>query len=130
MPAAAAHRVLIVEDDTSILGVLAQFLEGEGFPVTTAVDGGAALQVIDGRQPLAARVCVVLLDLRLPGIPGLVVLRYLGDRAPGVPVVVMTAEHSAIPAARAAGAASVLAKPFGLEELLAAVTHHCPHQAA
>jgi DNA-binding response OmpR family regulator len=130
MAVTGAHRVLIVEDDASILSAYTQFLEEEGYAVTAAVDGRVALQTIVALQPLAARVCVVLLDLRLPGIPGLAVLKYLRDTAPSVPVVVMTAQYADLPAALAAGAASALEKPFGLDTLLATVSRYCPRQEA
>jgi DNA-binding response OmpR family regulator len=124
----SAHRALVVEDEASIRVLLAELLEMEGFPVTTAAAGAAALRQVDALQPLQAHVCVVVMDLGLPKVDGLVVLQYLRAHAPGVPVVVVTAQAMRIPAALEAGAVRGLEKPFGIDDLLAVVRQHCPYE--
>ena len=94
-------------------------LEGEGFAVAEAPDGGAALAAVHSEPP-----ALVFLDLNIPGGPGLDILaRLKGDPATAqIPVVVITAEgEEGRAAAIGRGAADYLTKPFSPRVLLQAV---------
>ena len=108
--------VLVVDDDTSILDTVTAILSGEGYEVVSAASGQEALAAVARKQPL-----VILLDMRMPIMDGWAVARALRERGISVPIVVMTAAESAKRWADEVGAEGYLAKPFGLDELLAAV---------
>lgn len=112
-------RILVVDDDPAIRGMVSDVLDFEGYPVEAVADGEEALQAI-----LRVRPGLVLLDMRMPVLDGWGVaaeLRRLGVR---VPVVVMTAAQDAYRWAREIGADAYLAKPFDLPELLSVVHRH------
>ena len=110
-------RVLIVDDEPAILRVVAVNLRARGYEALTAASGAAALTVIEARQPD----CIVL-DLGLPGVGGLEVLRRLRTWAT-TPVVILTArddEHERATALEL-GADDYVTKPFAMTDLLARV---------
>jgi len=113
-----ARPILVVDDDPTILATVADALDLEGYPVVTATNGAEALEVIDSdaRWPL-----LVLLDMRMPVLDGWGFMRALAERGVHLSVVVMTAAADAGRWAREVGAKGVLAKPFELDELIAAV---------
>jgi two-component system KDP operon response regulator KdpE len=110
-------RVLVVDDEPSILRVVAANLRARGYEALTAASGTAALTAIETQQPD----CVVL-DLGLPDVGGLEVLRRLRTWA-STPVVILTARDDERDRARALelGADDYLTKPFAMAELLARV---------
>ena len=110
--------ILVIDDDPTILATVADALDLEGFPVVTATNGAEALEVLetDAKHPL-----VVLLDMRMPVLDGWGFMRVVRERGLSVSVVVMTAAADARRWAREIGANGVLAKPFELDELIAAV---------
>lgn len=108
--------VLVVDDDTSILDTVSSILSGEGYDVISASTGQEALAAVARKQPL-----LMLLDMRMPIMDGWAVARALHERGINVPIVVMTAAESAKRWADEVGAEGYLAKPFGLDELLATV---------
>lgn len=87
-----APRILVAEDDPTTAGLITDVLEFEGFEVTVAPDGEAALACIDRRVPDA-----LILDLMMPKVSGITVLRRLRERADTrtLPVVVLTARADA-----------------------------------
>src|SRR5436853_1439344 len=108
-------RVLVVEDDTEIGEVLRRSLRLEGYDVTLAGDGVAALDEADVFEPDA-----VVLDLGLPRLDGVDVAKQL--RADGdVPILMLTARDSLQDRVVGldSGADDYLVKPFEREELLA-----------
>jgi two-component system KDP operon response regulator KdpE len=112
-----AKTVLIVEDEAAIVRFLRPALEGEGFLIVEASRGGHALELAAKCKP-----DVVLLDLGLPDMDGLEVLKGL-RRWTSAPVIVLSArgqERDKI-AGLDAGADDYLGKPFGVEELLARI---------
>jgi len=111
-------RVLVVEDERSISGFVRQGLSEAGLLVTVEEDGAGGL-----RRALSGEFDIVLLDIMLPGLNGLEVLRRL--RASGVttPVLLLTARDDVEDrvAGLDAGADDYLTKPFAFAELLARV---------
>jgi CheY-like chemotaxis protein len=108
--------VLVVDDDTSILDTVSAILSGEGYDVVSAATGQEALDAVARKPPV-----VILLDMRMPIMDGWAVARALREKGIAIPIVVMTAAESAKRWADEVGAEGYLAKPFGLDDLLAAV---------
>jgi two-component system, OmpR family, response regulator MprA len=108
-------RVLVVEDDADIAGVLRRSLGMEGYDVRIAADGEAALNEAAVFEPDA-----VVLDLGLPGIDGVEVARRLREDG-DVPILILTARESLNSRVEGldSGADDYLVKPFEREELLA-----------
>jgi two-component system copper resistance phosphate regulon response regulator CusR len=111
-------QILVIEDEPRILAFLARGLEAEGFRVDGAGNGADGL-----KQALACPYDAVVLDLLLPGVDGLSVLRELHDQRPDVPVVIVSARSDLPTKLRGfgLGASDYLAKPFSLDELVARV---------
>jgi two-component system KDP operon response regulator KdpE len=107
--------VLIVDDEVPILRALQINLNARGYSTATAFTGQEALEQA-ARHP----VDVVILDLGLPDLDGVEVIRRL-RRWSGVPVVVLSARHGSDDKIQAldAGADDYVTKPFGMDELLA-----------
>ncbi|WP_293170437.1 response regulator transcription factor [Oceanithermus sp.] len=113
-----SERVLVVDDDPNLLRLVEANLRARGYEVDAVASGEAALERLRERGDHAC----VLLDLMLPGLDGLEVIREV--RAFGdVPVVVMSAlgEEERKVRALDLGADDYLVKPFGVAELLARV---------
>ena len=112
--------VLVVDDDEIIRGMLAFLFEGEGFSVEQAADGADALERLHDRSPE----CMVL-DLMMPGVDGLTVLRTRAEQglAPETRVVVLTAKTGTEDAIWCweAGADEFLTKPFDPDKLVRVV---------
>ena len=107
-------RLLLVDDDPSLLRLLTLRLEGEGYQVISADSAEAALPLLGKNS-----VDVVLSDLRMPGLDGMSLFDEIAKRYPGLPVVLMTA-HGSIPEAVAAtqrGVFGFLTKPLNTNEL-------------
>jgi DNA-binding response OmpR family regulator len=109
-------RILVVDDDPSVLRMLTRSLGAEGHEVEAAADGGTALAAVERRAPDA-----VILDVAMPDMDGLAVCRRLRDRGLTAPVVLLTARDTVADrvAGLEAGADDYLVKPFAVEELLA-----------
>ena len=109
-------RVLVVEDESSISGFIRQGLTEAGFVVTVEADGRRGLQ-----RALAADIDVIILDIMLPGMNGLEVLRRVRAAGLATPVLLLTAKDEIDDrvAGLDAGADDYLTKPFAFAELLA-----------
>lgn len=118
-----AAKVLVVEDDPSVRGLLHTLLTGEGYEVATASDGLAGLVKASSAKP-----DLMLLDLMMPDLGGIRVLEELREdpTMADIPVIVVTGKLEAVPPLRGLlGEDNVFVKPFGVTELLdrvAAVT--------
>jgi DNA-binding response OmpR family regulator len=111
-------RVLVVEDEPGIVDFVSRGLEAEGFAVTAAIDG------VEGeRLALSESYDAIVLDLMLPGRPGLEVLGTVHKAKPSLPVIVLTARGEVEDRVTGldAGAVDYLVKPFSLAELAARV---------
>jgi DNA-binding response OmpR family regulator len=117
-------RILIIEDEPRILEFLARGLEAEGFSVLGARDGQEGLRLAE-----KAACDLVILDLLLPRLDGLSVLRALETSRPDLPVVIVSAraELRTKLDGFGHGARDYLTKPFALDELLARVRVHLRH---
>ncbi|MEO6205547.1 MAG: response regulator [Mycobacteriales bacterium] len=114
-----ATRVLVVEDDPSVRGLLHTLLTAEGYDVATASDGLAGLV-----KAASSRPALILLDLMMPDLGGVRVLEELADdpELTGTPVIVVTGKIDAVPAMRdLLGEERVFLKPFAVAELLTRV---------
>jgi two-component system KDP operon response regulator KdpE len=121
-------RVLIVDDDVALLRALGVGLKARGYEVVVARRGEDGLDLAVNRRP-----DVILLDLGLPGIDGIEVVRGLRGWS-SVPIIVLSARHQPVSKVDAldAGADDYLTKPFGMDELLArmrAALHRTPAAA-
>ncbi len=108
-----AVHILVVEDDETIAGAIADRLRSEGFDVTIATDGLVALDLVDHLKP-----GLVVLDVMLPGLDGVEVCRRIHTK---VPVVMLTArdDETDMLVGLAVGADDYITKPFSMRELVA-----------
>ena len=111
-------RILVIEDEPRILGFLARGLEAEGFTVHASRNGREGL-----KRARRDTYDLVLLDLLLPGLDGLSVLRELNRLRPDMPVVIVSARSDLPTKLRGfgLGAADYLSKPFSFDELIARI---------
>jgi DNA-binding response OmpR family regulator len=111
-------KILVIEDDKTVGEYVRRGLAEAGYQAELVGDGAAGLRVASGGH------CdLVVLDLRLPKLSGIDVLRTLRDRGIGLPVLVLTAQDAVdfkVQALRM-GADDYVTKPFAFEELLARV---------
>ena len=111
-----AARVLVADDDPPLRRMLKRSLTADGFEVTVAADGPAALLEAERSAP-----DVIVLDVAMPAIDGLSVCRRLRDRGLVTPILMLTARDAVADrvAGLEAGADDYLVKPFAIEELVA-----------
>ena len=112
-------KILVVEDDPSVRGLLQTLLSAEGYEVATASDGLAGLVKATSSPP-----ALVLLDLMMPDLGGVRVLEEMRDdpELSEIPVIVVTGKVDAVPGMRSLlGDENVFLKPFAVGELLARV---------
>jgi two-component system OmpR family response regulator len=112
----SAVRVLVVDDESTLTELLSMALRYEGWDVRGAGDGQAAVTTARSFQP-----DVVVLDIMLPDMDGLAVLRQLRSQVSDVPVLFLTAKDAVEDriAGLTAGGDDYVTKPFSLEELVA-----------
>jgi UDP-3-O-[3-hydroxymyristoyl] N-acetylglucosamine deacetylase len=110
--------ILIVDDEESIRVTLSQVLEDEGFSTLTAGDGKIALDIIRNKQP-----DLVILDIWMPEMDGIEVLRQIKAIDVDIPVLMISGHASIATAIESSrlGAADFIEKPFDLENVLEAV---------
>ena len=107
-------RLLIVDDEAGIVDEVRDFFQEEGYEVVTADTGKDGIDAISRFRP-----DLLLLDMKLPDIPGLQVLRFCRDNSPGTKIIVNTGyvDQNIIDEAERLGRDSFLQKPFNLERL-------------
>jgi len=110
------RRILVVDDESAVREAIRDGLEFEGYQVDTAADGLGALEQIARQAP-----DVVVLDVMMPGMDGLTMLRRLRSVDPAMPVLLLTARDTVGDRVTGLdlGADDYLTKPFDLDELLA-----------
>ena len=112
------RRILVVDDERNIRLMLSQTLASDSTTVQTAINGEEALQKLE-----QSSYDLMLLDLRMPGMDGLDLLRRVHGQWPNMPVILLTA-HGTVDSAVAAmrgGAVDFLQKPFSPREIREAV---------
>lgn len=118
LPRRGRKRILVVDDETDIVEMIAYNLERNGFEVITANDGVTALELAHAEQP-----DLIILDLMLPGVDGTEVARRLkGDpHTSGILIIMLTAkgEETDVVVGLTLGADDYVTKPFSMKILLA-----------
>jgi two-component system cell cycle response regulator DivK len=113
-------RILVVEDQEDLRGVLRDLLTGSGFEVAEAADGHAGVAKAKSERP-----DLILMDIQLPGIDGYEATRRIKARAElhDIPIIVVTsyALSGDDAKAKAAGSDAYVAKPFSPRDLLATI---------
>jgi DNA-binding response OmpR family regulator len=111
-------RILLVEDDRAIAGFVAPELEHLGFQVRCVYDGVTGLEDAQKFGP-----ALIVLDIMLPGLDGVGVLKRLREGGSTVPVIMLTARDTTLDKVHSLdrGADDYLTKPFDIEELLARI---------
>ena len=109
-------RILAVDDEPSLIELLAMAMRYEGWDVHTATSGTEAVKMAREAQPDA-----LVLDIMLPDFDGLEVMRRIRTEQPDVPVIFLTAKDGVADriAGLTAGGDDYVTKPFSLEELIA-----------
>ena len=107
-------NILIVDDQTGIRLLLNELFSNEGFNTYQASNGKAALDIVTSNRP-----DLVLLDMKIPGMDGLEILRHIKAIDPTIKVIMMTAygELDMIKQATELGAVKHFTKPFDIIEL-------------
>jgi DNA-binding response OmpR family regulator len=125
LPSQHMARILVVDDETTLLATLRFNLEREGYEVITATGGGDALELAERERP-----DLVLLDLMLPGMHGFEVCRALRKHT-SIPIVILTARTEEVDrvVGLELGADDYITKPFSMVELVARV-RACLRRAA
>ncbi len=108
------RKVLLIDDEGGILDELKDYLEEEGFTIRTALDGTRGLELIESFRPH-----VIVLDMKLPDIPGIDILRKVRTLYPDIKVIVSTGyvDPVLIDEAEVLGRDAFLQKPFNLETM-------------
>lgn len=111
-------RILVVEDEPKVASFIRQALEEESYAVDICGDGSEGVDLAQG-----VSYDLVILDLMLPGLPGLEVLKALRSAKVKTPVLILTARSEVDQRVKGldAGADDYLTKPFAIEELIARV---------
>ena len=121
---AAPLKVLVVDDEPPIRKLLRMGLSTQGYEILDAPSGRVALELVAQKPDL------IILDLGLPDIDGLELLRIMRQKNEGVPIVVLSSrgEEAAKVQALDLGADDYVTKPFGMDELLARIRAALRHQ--
>lgn len=111
-------KVLIVDDQNGIRILLMEVFNSEGYNTFQAANGKLALDIVRTESP-----DLVLLDMKIPGMDGLEILKHLKEIDPSIKVIMMTAygELDMIKEARNLGALMHFTKPFDIDEMRVAV---------
>ncbi|HET9557507.1 MAG TPA: response regulator, partial [Actinomycetota bacterium] len=126
MEGTPVSRLLMIDDEPGIRKLVSRALSSAGFEVDCAADGRSGLEMaMQGRHEL------VVLDLMLPGLDGVNVLRNLMAKRPGQRVLILSAVGDVTSKVRCLelGAADYVAKPFEVAELVARVRARLRSQA-
>ncbi|MTH54046.1 response regulator [Bacillus mangrovi] len=119
----AKEKILIVDDQYGIRILLNEVFQKEGYDTYQAASGFQALEILEQTPP-----DLVLLDMKIPGMDGIEILKRMKLVDPNIRVIIMTAygELDMIQEAKDLGALTHFAKPFDIDEIRAAVKKHLP----
>lgn len=121
MSNATSKRILVVDDDPMIRGLVKAIVEEQGFTVTLAEDGKIGVELLES-EPKPIDIRLIILDVMMPGMNGLDVLTRLKlhSYTANIPVLMLTGEDRAedIMAGYSVGADYYLTKPFTRQQLL------------
>ena len=108
-------KILIIDDEPEICKMVTEFLFDAGYSASYALNGPDGLAMIKRDSP-----SLVLLDIGMPGMDGIEVMRLIHEQFPAMPVVILTGNRDAetVKKMAALGAAEYLTKPIHLETLL------------
>lgn len=111
-----SKRILVVEDDLSIRETLIEFLEGEGYLVSSSINGHEALKYLEK----SSAPDVILMDLMMPVMDGHTFLkeRLKSSSLLSIPTIVMSAEANALDKVKETQIQAFLAKPLDLDEII------------
>ncbi|WP_059048666.1 response regulator [Paenibacillus senegalimassiliensis] len=114
-------KVLVVDDQNGIRILLMEVFSSEGYTTFQAANGKMALEIVRSDSP-----DLVLLDMKIPGMDGLEILKHIKEVNPDIKVIMMTAygELDMIKEATDLGALMHFTKPFDIDEMRAAVNMH------
>ncbi|MFB5166280.1 MULTISPECIES: response regulator [Anoxybacillaceae] len=114
-------KILIVDDQYGIRILLNEVFQREGYTTYQAANGIQALEIVRKHQP-----DLVLLDMKIPGMDGIEILKRLKEIDPDIKVIIMTAygELDMIQETKELGAIMHFAKPFDIDDLREAVKKH------
>jgi DNA-binding response OmpR family regulator len=123
-----AGKLLLVEDEHLLRGLIAQFLRGEGFEVIEAADGSQGVGFFGSMKPFE----VVLLDLNLPLLPGVEVCRRIKSEQPSQPVIICSAAivEPNMTRLREMNVEQFLTKPYHPRDLLDRIDFEISHAHA
>ena len=109
-----AEKILVVDDELHVRGVLREFLTGEGYEVILATNGEEAIDLAKRESPQ-----VILLDIKMPGMDGIEVCNTLkaNEETRSIPIIIVTAYVDRDVEAYLEGADDFVTKPFNLVEL-------------
>jgi two-component system response regulator (stage 0 sporulation protein F) len=118
-------KILIVDDQFGIRILLNEVFSKEGYQTFQAANGIQALDIVTKHDP-----DLVLLDMKIPGMDGIEILKRMKVIDPDIRVIIMTAygELDMIQEARNLGAITHFAKPFDIDDIRAAVRKHIPQK--
>jgi len=122
-PTGPKPTVLVVDDDGELLDVLRDVIEEEGYRAVTAPNGERAFELLRAGE----RPCLILLDLKMPGMGGAEFrrLQLADSRLAGIPVVGFTGVSDGEREARRLALTALLRKPVKLHRLLETIAHYC-----
>ena len=108
------NKILIVDDEKSILDLLSMVFKKEGYIIHTALSSQRAFEILDEQD-----IDLVITDIRMPGMSGLDLLTHIKENYSDIPVIMITAYGSTREAVKAlkAGALDYITKPFDIDEL-------------
>jgi two-component system, response regulator, stage 0 sporulation protein F len=120
------EKILIVDDQFGIRILLNEVFQKEGYQTFQAANGIQALDILKKHDP-----DLVLLDMKIPGMDGIEILKRMKVIDPDIRVIIMTAygELDMIQEAKDLGALTHFAKPFDIDDIRAAVRKHMPQKA-
>lgn len=124
-PATTAKRILVIDDEVKFCAVMSAFLQTRGYDVATASSSNEALAQLEVFQPE-----VVLMDVVMPGLTGLELLKLVRDRAfpPRVIMVTATDEEQVAQQAMQDGAEAFMVKPVNFDALDRLISRIWPAQ--